>query len=174
LLHPRMRTSINRVEYDAASVPCQSQRRIQKSEFRSQKTEVRSQNQEAGRRSVETTNLPEFQPLLVKLDPDQSDPETRIPNPEPRALSLFNPRLEDLLAITEDDFKRVFRDSPIKRAKYRGWLRNLCVAMGNSGDERFVPRLRDLSVHPDPIVREHAKWALSRLNAPQAPSNFLL
>jgi epoxyqueuosine reductase len=47
--------------------------------------------------------------------------------------------------------------------KYRGWLRNLCVAMGNSGDERFVPWLEQAAQHSDPVVREHAAWALDRL-----------
>lgn len=71
--------------------------------------------------------------------------------------------------MTEADFKRVFAHSPIKRAKHRGWLRNLCVVMGNSGDRRFVPWLEALvanhgpSGSPDPIVAEHAAWALRKL-----------
>ena len=67
--------------------------------------------------------------------------------------------------MTEDDFRRIFAHSPIKRTKYRGWLRNLCVAMGNCGDPRLVPKLRELAQHPDHIVREHAEWALSRLHS---------
>jgi len=77
--------------------------------------------------------------------------------------SLFNPPLDVLALITEDDFHRIFAHSPIKRVKYRGWLRNLCVAMGNSGDERFVPWLEQAAQHSDPIVREHAAWALDRV-----------
>ncbi|HXH50002.1 MAG TPA: hypothetical protein VNM47_11720, partial [Terriglobia bacterium] len=50
-----------------------------------------------------------------------------------------------------------------KRPKYRGWLRNLCVVMGNSGDRRFIPKLKELSLHEDPVVREHAAWALAQL-----------
>ena len=64
--------------------------------------------------------------------------------------------------MTEEDFRRIFAHSPIKRAKYRGWLRNLCVAMGNSADTRFVPKLQELAQDADRIVREHAEWALSR------------
>jgi epoxyqueuosine reductase len=79
------------------------------------------------------------------------------------SFSLFNPPLDLLALITEDGFRRIFATSPIKRAKYCGWLRNLCVAMGNSGDERFVPWLEQAARHPDPIVREHAAWALARL-----------
>jgi len=84
-------------------------------------------------------------------------------NPAPSTFSLFNPPLDSLAAMTEEDFRRIFAHSPIKRAKYRGWLRNLCVAMGNSGDARFVPKLQELSQHADPIVREHAQWALEQL-----------
>jgi epoxyqueuosine reductase len=68
-----------------------------------------------------------------------------------------------LASISEDDFRRIFAHSPIKRVKYCGWLRNLCVAMGNSGDERFVPWLERTARHSDPVVREHAAWALERL-----------
>jgi epoxyqueuosine reductase QueG len=77
--------------------------------------------------------------------------------------SLFNPPLDVLALITEDDFRRIFAHSPIKRVKYRGWLRNLCVALGNSGDERFLPWLEQAAQHSDHIVREHAAWALDRL-----------
>jgi epoxyqueuosine reductase len=79
------------------------------------------------------------------------------------SFSLFNPALKALASINEADFRRIFAHSPIKRAKYRGWLRNLCVAMGNSGDERFVPWLEQAAQHSDPLVREHAAWALDRL-----------
>jgi epoxyqueuosine reductase QueG len=79
------------------------------------------------------------------------------------SFSLFNPPLDVLALISEDDFRRIFAHSPIKRAKYRGWLRNLCVAMGNSSDERFVPWLEQAAQHSDPAVREHATWALDRL-----------
>jgi epoxyqueuosine reductase len=65
--------------------------------------------------------------------------------------------------MSEADFRRIFAHSPIKRTKYRGWLRNLSLAMGNSGDDRFVPWLEQAARHPDPVVREHAAWALDRL-----------
>jgi epoxyqueuosine reductase len=79
------------------------------------------------------------------------------------SLSLFNPPLALLASISEDEFRRIFAHSPIKRAKYRGWLRNLCVAMGNSGDGRFAPWLERTARHSDAIVREHAAWALDHL-----------
>jgi epoxyqueuosine reductase len=92
-----------------------------------------------------------------------SGTDSRLPTPDSRSFSLFNPRLEDLATLSEEEFRAAFRHSPLKRAKYRGWLRNVCVAMGNSGDARFIPKLRELAAHSDPIVREHAEWALERL-----------
>jgi len=90
-----------------------------------------------------------------------SAPDARHPTPDD--FSLFHPPLESLAAITEEDFRRIFAHSPIRRGKYRGWLRNLCVAMGNSGDARFVAWLERAREHPAPVIREHAAWALGRL-----------
>lgn len=84
--------------------------------------------------------------------------------PTPASVPLFNPPLRALASMSEDDFRRAFSHSPIKRAKYRGWLRNLCVAMGNSGNRGFVPWLERACEHPDEVVREHAHWALHRLS----------
>jgi epoxyqueuosine reductase len=140
-----------------------------RSETRTSKLETRAPYKRAAK-----TDLPEFQPITVQRQQETSEP--RKPNlawgpepfdgrrPKPRSFSLFHPRLEDLASLTEDDFRHVFQDSPIKRAKYRGWLRNLCVVMGNSGHARFIPWLeRTLREQEDPIVREHAEWALKRL-----------
>ncbi len=100
-------------------------------------------------------------PLTADNEPLTTDNGPR--TTDTSSSSLFNPPLDVLALITEDDFRRIFAHSPIKRVKYRGWLRNLCVAMGNSGDERFVPWLKQAAQHSDPIVREHAAWALDRL-----------
>jgi epoxyqueuosine reductase len=127
-----------------------------------------------------TTSLPEFQPMQVEVGVRDSGlgirdsglghdpiPVFRVQNPVAQhrlgRFSLFNPSLEDLASFTEEDFRRAFARSPIKRLKYRGWLRNLCVTMGNSGDLRFLPWLEVSTQHPDPLVREHAAWALRRL-----------
>jgi epoxyqueuosine reductase len=67
------------------------------------------------------------------------------------------------LALDEDSFRAAFRGSPVKRAKRRGMLRNLAVALGNSGDAGHRPMLQRLAEDADPIVREHAAWALARL-----------
>ncbi len=93
----------------------------------------------------------------------QSPPSSSTQSPAPSTFSLFSPPLESLATMREDEFRKIFAHSPIKRAKYRGWLRNLCVAMGNSGDARLVPKLQELSQHPAAIIREHAAWAMERL-----------
>ncbi len=72
----------------------------------------------------------------------------------------FAPPLEKLAALTEDEFRAMFRDSPVKRAKYAGFLRNVAVAMGNAGDAKFRPSLEKLAASPDPVVSDAAHWAL--------------
>ncbi len=117
-------------------------------------------------RQAATTQWPEFQPMQVELPypTGRSDPSlTPDPQLPASSFSLFNPPLEALASLSEEDFGRTFARSPIKRAKFRGWLRNLCVAMGNSGDQRFLPWLERAREYPDPIVREHAEWALEKI-----------
>lgn len=82
----------------------------------------------------------------------------------PRAGNVA-PALIGLLSMTEEEFRRRFRGSPVLRAKYGGFLRNVCVALGNGGDPAAVPHLRRALAHPDPLVREHAAWAIERLEA---------
>ena len=89
-------------------------------------------------------------------------PLTTVPEFSPRP-QLVNPELEWLAGLTLEEFREVFRGSPIKRARYRGLRRNVAVAMGNSGDPRFLPALRRLAEDEDPTVAEHARWALGRL-----------
>ena len=133
-----------------------------------------SQRQSPDERCVKqaTTKVPQFHPMSVAAaQPTPKDGDNRKqpttdngpPTTDTASFSLFNPPLDVLASITEDDFRRIFAHSPVKRVKYRGWLRNLCVAMGNSGDRRFVLWLEQAAQHPEPIVREHAKWALDRL-----------
>jgi epoxyqueuosine reductase len=76
---------------------------------------------------------------------------------------LFNPELDWLAEMQQEEFRSVFRGSPIRRAKLSGLRRNAVVAMGNSGNAKFAPTLKRLSEDPDSIVAEHALWALARL-----------
>lgn len=82
----------------------------------------------------------------------------------PRA-GLQAPELAPLLALTPEAFSTLFRRSPVKRAKYRGFLRNVCVALGNSGDPAAAAPLAGALRHAEPLVRGHAAWALGRLGA---------
>jgi epoxyqueuosine reductase len=88
---------------------------------------------------------------------------------EPRP-GLPAPDLEELAGLGEAEFRERFRRSPVKRAKRRGLLRNVAVALGNAGDASKRPVLERLAEDADPVVREHALWALRRLSAgPSSP-----
>jgi epoxyqueuosine reductase len=130
-------------------------------------TDTRDESFGASRRHAAITEDPAFQPLTLETKAPQSLPASagaaNVDSSPAETFTLWNPSLEDLAALSEDDFRRLFAHSPIKRVKYRGWLRNLCVAMGNSGDCRFVPWLEGAAQNPDPTVREHAHWALQQL-----------
>jgi len=76
----------------------------------------------------------------------------------------FAPPLAELAAIDEAEFREMFRDSPIARAKYQGFLRNVTIAMGNSGDPKFIPALEKLAASTDPVIAEHATWARESLS----------
>jgi len=86
----------------------------------------------------------------------------------PRAGIGSSPELIPLLSLTDEQFREQFRLSPIRRAKRRGLLRNVCVALGNSGDRQAVPALIGALHDDEPLVRGHAAWALGRLGGEQA------
>jgi epoxyqueuosine reductase len=83
---------------------------------------------------------------------------------EPRP-GLEAPSLEELAELDPDAFSERFRRSAVKRARRRGLLRNVAVALGNSRDPTKRPVLERLAADADPLVREHARWALERLTA---------
>ena len=76
--------------------------------------------------------------------------------------------LIELLGITEVEFRRRFRNTPILRAKRLGLQRNACVALGNLGDPAAVPALGRVLRESEPLVRGHAAWALGQLGTPEA------
>jgi epoxyqueuosine reductase len=71
--------------------------------------------------------------------------------------------LHALLEISQAEFKRRFAKSPILRVKRRGLLRNVCVALGNIGTVDDLPALRRAEQHEEPLVREHAAWAVREI-----------
>ncbi len=73
---------------------------------------------------------------------------------------LVAPSLLKLLALDEDKFRQRFKNSPVRRAKRRGLLRNVCVALGNWGDPVAVDPLAGALADVEPLIRQHAAWAL--------------
>jgi epoxyqueuosine reductase len=71
----------------------------------------------------------------------------------------------ELLGMTQEEFSRAFKGSPMKRAKLRGLKRNAAVVLGNVGTVEDVPALEQALADPEPLVREHAAWALGRIGA---------
>jgi epoxyqueuosine reductase len=78
------------------------------------------------------------------------------------------PQLVPLLRLTPEEFAARFRGTPVKRAKRRGLLRNVCVALGNHRDPTAVPALVEALAHDEPLVRGHAAWALGRIGNDEA------
>jgi epoxyqueuosine reductase len=76
--------------------------------------------------------------------------------------------LKKMARLTPDEFNEVFRRTPVKRAKWRGFLRNVAVAMGNSGDDGVIPELTLLLQCGDEMVERHAAWALQQSGTEKA------
>lgn len=85
-------------------------------------------------------------------------------------VSLFAPELEWIASLSQQEFSETFRRSPLKRAKWRGLVRNACVALGNARlpaasatEARVINLLESLARSEDDLIAEHARWALERL-----------
>ena len=92
----------------------------------------------------------------------QTTRETRFLAP---ARDTSRDELHELLEITPQEFKRRFAKSPILRVKRRGLLRNVCVVLGNIGTPDDLPVLRRAEQHDEPLVREHAGWAVRQIES---------
>jgi epoxyqueuosine reductase len=90
----------------------------------------------------------------------------RAPSTEEAAFApqQFAPPLEAMASIGEEEFRAMFRESPVSRARYRGFLRNVAVAMGNARQEKFRPALEKLAASGDEVVAEHARWGIQQLD----------
>ena len=73
--------------------------------------------------------------------------------------------LIELLQLDEAGFKSRFSGTPILRTKRRGLLRNVCVALGNVGDKSALPHLQKAASDTEPLIAEHARWAMERLQS---------
>jgi epoxyqueuosine reductase len=82
----------------------------------------------------------------------------RVERPELGRLELCG-----LLALSEAEFKKKFAGTPLERSKRRGLLRNVCVALGNLADPAALPALEAAAQDPEPLIAEHARWAIGRI-----------
>ena len=110
------------------------------------------------------TGIPQFGPRVFSPEANQ---DAALPSQEE---SLYLPRLEWLLELSEADFRELFQGSAVKRAKWRGLMRNACIALGNSGlrpgtavHQRIRDLLERLAASGEEILEESARWALSRI-----------
>jgi epoxyqueuosine reductase len=72
--------------------------------------------------------------------------------------------LREYLDLTDAEFRALFKKSPIKRIKRRGFLRNVCVALGNVGNSSDLPALERAATDPEPLIAEHAIWAIQQIH----------
>ena len=122
-------------------------------------------------RRAPATQAAEFQPRTYPQPTDGQLRECPVTIAEGiEKESLLLPRLEWLAAMNEEQFRIVFRGSPVRRTKWRGLVRNACIALGNSTPaagsdhrERISTLLARLSASSDPQIAESAQWALSRI-----------
>ena len=77
--------------------------------------------------------------------------------------TVFEKRLRDFLDLDDDGFRALFAKSPIKRIKRPRFLRNVCVALGNTGTPEDLPALERAAVDPEPLIAEHAAWAIQHI-----------
>jgi epoxyqueuosine reductase len=89
-------------------------------------------------------------------------PTTADPEFAPRN---FAPPLDRLAKLSEAEFREMFRGTPVERARYTGFMRNVCVAMGNERSETFREPLRKLAESENAVIAEHARWGLAQIPA---------
>jgi epoxyqueuosine reductase len=78
---------------------------------------------------------------------------------------LRQPDLIELLQLDDAQFKTRFAGTPILRTKRRGLLRNVCVALGNTGDTSALPALEKAGCDHESLIAEHARWAVEQITA---------
>ncbi len=101
-------------------------------------------------------------PWNRKVSPSPMDPFAT------RGDEVRAPDLTELVRLSAEAFRERFRGSAMKRTKRRGLLRNAAIALGNIGDPHAVPALMEALADEEPLVREHAAWALRRIGGPDA------
>ncbi len=117
-------------------------------------------------RRAPITTLEEFQPNSFPSRDEEKTDNSSSSGEE----SFFLPRLEWLAGMSEAEFREMFRDSGIKRTKWRGLVRNACNALGNYDlrrgtrvHARASALLERLAASAEPVIAESARWALARI-----------
>ena len=117
-------------------------------------------------RRAPITVIPQFQPRVFSPPKEKLTSTSCSPQDE----SPYLPKLEWLLGLSEADFRELFCGSAVKRTKWRGLMRNACIALGNSGERlgtaehgRISELLNRLVDSGDLVLAESARWALSRI-----------
>jgi epoxyqueuosine reductase len=133
-------------------------------------------------RKAPVTSLAAFQPRQTTSQnsrsgkrPGEGPPKDSQCGDVPPGISLLLPEMESLARLSEEEFSALFRGSAVKRAKFRGVVRNACVALGNSrvapdsaAYAGVIQTLERLASSRDPLVSNHARWALKRLSISQS------
>jgi len=83
------------------------------------------------------------------------------------APTISSPNLFEELQISPEQFNKKFKLSPFKRTKRRGYLRNIAVVLGNHASPSALPALQNALNHPEPLVREHARWSIQQITKHQ-------
>ncbi len=87
--------------------------------------------------------------------------------------TIFQHTLRDFLTLTDDTFRALFAKSPIKRIKRPAFLRNVCVALGNTGTPADLPALQQAATDEHPLISEHAHWAIAEIRGRQDHQTIL-
>jgi epoxyqueuosine reductase len=122
-------------------------------------------------RKAPVTQAAEFQARTFSADDGSQDARTdAADNKRTQEEALFQPRLEWLAGMSQEEYRQVFRNSAIKRTKWRGLVRNACIALGNSSIQkgttehaRIAALLERLSASHELAIAESARWAFSRI-----------
>jgi epoxyqueuosine reductase len=84
--------------------------------------------------------------------------------------STMGMSLREYLELNDAEFRALFKNSPIKRIKRRGFLRNVCVALGNTGDVSDIPALERAAADQESLIAQHAEWAIQQIRSRQGTS----
>jgi epoxyqueuosine reductase len=123
-------------------------------------------------RKAAITQAAAFQPRSIETRNSKLEPRQGNGPEQAASQSLFAPPLEWLASLSEEEFRGVFRGSAVKRTKWRGLVRNACIALGNAAkhvtrepaaQQRICALLERLAAFDDPAIADAARWALGRL-----------